>query len=153
VSVFIGYKRENKIVDRMVAGTQFKSALKFFLHAILIYLCPVQILEVCHIFRRFIGYCMLSFGLRYFDETRTHKFLAFTSKATSLLVKNKSFLFLFTVYMCLHRKWTSSALTRICLPLNLDFSSSLGHSWWYILTQCFPTQIWVAKRFYMCTCY
>jgi hypothetical protein len=44
VSVFIGFKRENKTVDRMVAGTQFKSALKLFLHAILIYLCPVQIL-------------------------------------------------------------------------------------------------------------
>ena len=55
VSVLIGCKRENKIVDRMVAGTQFKTALNFFLHAILIYLCPVQILEVCHIFKRFIS--------------------------------------------------------------------------------------------------
>ena len=53
--VFICCKRENKIMDRMVAGIQFKSALKFFLHVILIYLCPVHILEFCHIFKGLIS--------------------------------------------------------------------------------------------------
>jgi len=143
-------KRENKIVDRMVAGTQFKSALKFFLHAILI--CVLSKHSKFATFSNdLLVHCMSSFCLQYVDETRTHnKFLAFTSKATFLLVKNKSSLILFTVYMCLHSKWTSSALTRICLPLDLD-SSSLGPSWWYILAQCFPTQIWAVKLFYRCT--
>lgn len=53
--VFTGCKRENKIMGRMVAGIQFNSALKFFLYVILIYLCPVQILEFCHIFKGLIS--------------------------------------------------------------------------------------------------
>jgi len=92
-------------VDRMVADTSFKSALKFFFHGILIYLFPVKYLKFATFSSDLLVHCVWSFGLQYVDETRTHNtFLAFTSKATFLLVKNKSSLFLFAVYMCLHSK-------------------------------------------------
>jgi len=49
-------EQEDKRLNRIVAGIpHIYSALRFFRNAILICFCCIQILELCHIFKRFIS--------------------------------------------------------------------------------------------------